>query len=604
MNSVNKKSAVVIFNDSYLNIKNKYINKIITKFINFRLKAVSNHYIVHVLREECPKADRYGLKDYCIIENVETPENRDMLTTIEQSIDAIKGWYNYADFPEHLDVGGANLGEVVRTRLSNKNFDILNNINKCEFIINSVKPEVVISITNADIIGKVVNVVCKNNEIQNEVLFRIGLKKLLNKILQKKNSAWWKQFHDFEVFISNNHFENSPNLLIDVPYVNYFKCVEPIIKKINADKSFNLIILTKKNIINDLELIDFIPHEVNIKQKINRNKYLKKYFYNVINDDNFKHIFTYHNYNYWELIKPDISHIITSDYIFYCNDINKYINIIEEFKPIATIIGSESRGDMVCGHAIICKNRNLPIFEVQHGHFTMSPVLFDPLSDIIFVGGNFYKNILNKCNVSSEKIVVSGWPKYDSLYKNSIQRTDDDGAIKILFVTQPIDTRFNLDIITTIITDINKHENLRLIVKPHPMEDDDIYSKQKNLSEQVIIESKNDNIFNYLVEADVILLISSTVGIEAAILGKPIVSLNFFDNEDRFIEEGIAIKINSPAEILPCVEKIINDDYSRTVFEINREKFLINYAVRDNIDSSEIILKTIQKYFECGQFKW
>ena len=74
-----------------------------------------------------------------------------------------------------------------------------------------------------------------------------------------------------------------------------------------------------------------------------------------------------------------------------------------------------------------------------------------PVSDRIAAAGDCDKKVYMKFGAQREQIVVTGWPKFDIYIKlkESLTEKHKNGA-DILFATQPMDTKLNLDTIEAI----------------------------------------------------------------------------------------------------------------------------------------------------------
>lgn len=97
------------------------------------------------------------------------------------------------------------------------------------------------------------------------------------------------------------------------------------------------------------------------------------------------------------------------------------------------------------------------------------------------------------------------------------------------------------------------HADWRLIIRPHPNEDRVVLG----LDEKAIYFSeKHEDIAELIAAADVVVTMTSTAGLEASLLGKPVVSpqWSIFSRESYYVEAGIAQPVYSLAEIEGALE--------------------------------------------------
>lgn len=259
-----------------------------------------------------------------------------------------------------------------------------------------------------------------------------------------------------------------------------------------------------------------------------------------------------------EILHNDMEQLLERDYIILGSNAAYFMEVLQKIKPDILIVGSEAT-TVNWGHVLLAKSKGIPILEVQHGIFThLTPVL-PPISDKCAVGGDYYKEIYLKRGAKKDQVVVTGWPKFDSLVAQS-KRDLFKNHKKVLFATQPPDLDLNLKTIETIGTCFDHLNGMYLIVKPHPAEDPKAYTKVCALFKSVVLCSNQENTTSLVAAADVLITVSSTVAIEAVLFDKPIVCLNMSNDESIYISSGVALNVTKYEDIVPAIEDVLYND--------------------------------------------
>lgn len=167
-------------------------------------------------------------------------------------------------------------------------------------------------------------------------------------------------------------------------------------------------------------------------------------------------------------------------------------------------------------------------------------------SDYIFTWGEYQYNLLKsnlkKLNNSNIKIVNSGNPRIDLISENKSLFDKDKSVITILMATnfaianqsphynliyENKDKKYENELINDYINLINKlsvfKKKVKIILRPHPSENIDFWEKVMTQHNFVSVD-RNTSLLDQLNIADFILHSGSTVGIEATILDKKVIT--------------------------------------------------------------------------------
>lgn len=177
------------------------------------------------------------------------------------------------------------------------------------------------------------------------------------------------------------------------------------------------------------------------------------------------------------------------------------------------------------------------------------------------VVSEFAKNEILKRGIDPNSIHITGQPAFDKhpwyLINTKKEKVSQELNINpnipiITFMSQPNAERE--DVFRILINSVKRFEKkeLNVIVKLHPNEDGRI---QKIIMQELgydrLVLIKNIDARELIAVSDVVITVSSTTGIEAAVMGKPLIYINATNKEDYipFSDMGIGIKCTNPTEL-------------------------------------------------------
>lgn len=180
-------------------------------------------------------------------------------------------------------------------------------------------------------------------------------------------------------------------------------------------------------------------------------------------------------------------------------------------------------------------------FELKHGKKGTKTIYGTGESTKIAVFGDSTKEFLVSMGVNSNKIVITGSPKFDPLFfknqevKNQETNKRNNNPKKVLVLTQPmVEAGFwtgkqRESFIRSIIDSTSNIDNIELIFKLHPLEHKVDYEKIVKFHRNVEV-IKNSPLDDIIQSSDLCITIFSTAGLEAMILKKPLIIINLFND--------------------------------------------------------------------------
>lgn len=243
----------------------------------------------------------------------------------------------------------------------------------------------------------------------------------------------------------------------------------------------------------------------------------------------------------------------------------------------------------------------------RHKNLLFSSFLEDRLlSDYFCVSGSLAESLKRKYLKDTRNLVMTGQPRFDNLAKADKLFDKDEicrrlgliGDRRILVwatETHSLPLEENRENVEAICAAVKSLENVGLVVKLHPAEDQDASLYKENRSCTPIIVKGSENISESLFVCDAMVTKSSTAAIEAAILDKPVIVLNLSGEPDimPYVKEGVALGVYEKKDLVPAIRQALYDEKIRENLAKQREKFVYEYAYIQDGKASERVANLI-----------
>lgn len=351
----------------------------------------------------------------------------------------------------------------------------------------------------------------------------------------------------------------------------------------------------------------------NIKSLRNRLSILWK---KLENNEDIRKILAYDGLDLFYALKPRVKSYFFNEYdsfIGAARNIEIGMRLIEDYHIDATICIDEN------GHSrflvFASRLRNIRSIGVQHGiiyrhHpsynysradlFKYKNKIDCILPDKTAVFGNHFKNLLLKCgNYRPEQIEITGQPRTDIYIENEKKysrkrlckslRIDPNKKI-IVFAPrlwkQSPESKVALN---EIVNSLRGIKDAALIIKVHHVDDNSFYHEFLSGSGYNAVVTKETDLYTLLYCSDLVISISSTVMLDALIMGKPVIQLNLLENYDFFegLEGKVFEKVTDKKDLPEAVKRVL---YNKKLFkktEKQRKKFISEYYYKVDGKSTE-----------------
>ena len=317
--------------------------------------------------------------------------------------------------------------------------------------------------------------------------------------------------------------------------------------------------------------------------------------------------FVFAGIKYWELVENRVKGIIRNDFGRCRKNIDILFKAHAKLRLKSVILRNDVK-EAEKTAVLAAKKNDIPTLVAQHG------ILAEPnghnfiFADKVAVWGERAAEWYRRFGNSREKTTVVGNIRYDEINKkgNPAIINPKTRPTVTLFTTGVSalrqsstvydDTTENL--IRDVIKAVKSLGGLDLIIKLHPNEDARIFSKLIDEKDRAITMLKNADSLKLLEETDLAVTIDSTVGLEAVIMGKPLVILNPFKRPDLlpYVEKRVAFGVYKSAELKSAIARALRDNSARETMNSARENFIKDFAYRFDGKTKERVLKLIDNF--------
>lgn len=195
----------------------------------------------------------------------------------------------------------------------------------------------------------------------------------------------------------------------------------------------------------------------------------------------------------------------------------------------------------------------------------------------VCVLSDFVQELMIKAGRSRDEVVVTGNPAFDSMakamsssvrsgYRQKRGWQDDERVVLWASGVEPMTHPFTgrkgdpglpRKVEAQLCKLATEQDKLRVVFRPHP---NDNYVPG-NLPVNVEVSSAISELNELLMAVDVVVVLASTVGLQAALMCKPLVNikLSMFAGDAPYDEMGISIGVDKLGELKPAIMKALNE---------------------------------------------
>ena len=455
--------------------------------------------------------------------------------------------------------------------------------------------------------------------IRSFFLTRYVLRKTILNIILKKSGNKKTRYKDNVLFVSK-HSHRTKEFL--EPITENLKDMK--YNRVFLDIPSNEIVLNLKVFREKLKeedswhiLLENYLAKRDIREIDRTTKKFKRMWKQLKRNNSFKNLFIYENNNLWSIVEPQLSCFFDIRLKEYIKEMVAVENVIDKIRPkVAVNFASAGFDDALIAS---CQKRKIPTVILLYGVINEITVNYDkdqvsgneikaekfliPTKTVV-CGENYKRALVNKGHYPEDSIVVTGDMRYDPIINMKFDKKEickqiglDPNKKIILFGTFDAPLMKDREILTKVVGEsVEKIKDVQLLIKPHPNETKGFYEKIVNKYKIKAVVAEG-NIFPFLYISDVLLMVNSTIGLEAAIFNKPFINMTFICNLDmwNYAKKGLALEAKEAKELPNMIKKVLYDKKTREELAKNRKKYVYDQCYKIDGNSKKRIAEVIKK---------
>ncbi|UCE90812.1 MAG: CDP-glycerol glycerophosphotransferase family protein [Methanobacteriota archaeon] len=278
---------------------------------------------------------------------------------------------------------------------------------------------------------------------------------------------------------------------------------------------------------------------------------------------------------FWRAIYPFVDEVLSRLIYHIVGRVNWSERFVKLFRPDAFVV-FEDITPLSRAMCQVLRDRGVRIVVVQHGILTNDMAgmyLLPKVGDVQAVWGEYYKEWHVKRGMPADSQVVTGFPRYDKLVRmpqidqgNLCKQFGLDPEKKMVMIAtewyQPVSARYTIEMEEEFIRlalRVLKSHDVQIVVKLHPGHQDRYHRIVSEIADQegVKVIVVRNSLWELIQLSSLVIASVSTVGVEANLLGRPVVCVVLVDQRDvsglaennlvisAFNEEGLRESVNS-----------------------------------------------------------
>lgn len=359
-------------------------------------------------------------------------------------------------------------------------------------------------------------------------------------------------------------------------------------------------------------------------------KRLHQDYQSLTNGEGLKQALKIHNLPLYDIIEPNLSLTFSRGHL---------TTVIAIFETAKRIMGIENPDAViVCGEFVVferaimaaAKLKGIPVLSVQHGVYSPYFIHYNylqqdigpsrettapycPVADKFAVYSQQDKdNFVQRGKIREEDVIVSGQPRYDILTRadkifdreKTFKKLNLDPGKKLvtwMALSQSFTPQENERNRKAVYNAVKSLKNAQLVIKLHPSEDQKATQYRKDKSfKPTIVRGWGTLTFELLNASDVVITHYCTTAIEAIILSKPVIVIDFSGTLTwvPYIECGAAIGVHREEAMAPTIEGMLYDEEARQKLAKIQRRYACESGLLQNGQASQIVADLVTQMAE------
>lgn len=227
---------------------------------------------------------------------------------------------------------------------------------------------------------------------------------------------------------------------------------------------------------------------------------------------------------------------------------------------------------------------------IQHGVVGVHTYL-PMLASKIAVWGDLVRDWFIERGVAPQQIVITGQPRFQRADPaTSATITTPELPFTVLIATQPLGASFQQALAQAVLQAAAELPNVRFVIRPHPDEPSEWYTSLVAAAQAQNIVLERGDLAAALRRAAVVVVHSSTVGLEGLLLQKPLLVFNPFawPEEVPYVSAGAAQDVRSGAALTAQIALLYNDSQAYRHAVQQADRFVQGYICFDAEQSESL----------------
>jgi UDP-N-acetylglucosamine 2-epimerase len=252
--------------------------------------------------------------------------------------------------------------------------------------------------------------------------------------------------------------------------------------------------------------------------------------------------------------------------------------IVDEFRPHVLVVIPDSLNLGIAAVSVARKN-GVPSITTLAGQISDHPQYGNLFADMIAVNNDEARRIFVKRGIEPHRITVTGMAHLDQTFRYAKGLPIRAGSPfkLILFATENLPIATTIKMLEPVIQFVSSNSQMKLVIRPHPREIPGVYkdfiAKLRNAN--VLLDTATP-LLELLSKADICVTGSSNVAVDAMILNRPVVCLNFGGISDKlgYVRSGAALGVTQVEQTGSVLRKALFDHRTRDRLTERRAVFL------------------------------
>lgn len=562
----------------------------------------------------------------------------------KKALSFARTWHSFdAHIKELVTYKNINLGELVEWECTYFIAGVMKYIEMINCILEKEQPDKIIVVDDNPEVNSIVEAEDENLATKTAIVvgkqrnIPVSIIKAPSPIRQSGKSLKSKMFHlIIPIFIKTLNFIHGSKFYKKTTKRNTILMaigwghIGSVVKELKKNGVNEIIMFGKNTNISWGSIKEKVIHkclkDYKIKMEDNYGE-LKQRWNELDNNQKFKESMVYQGIPIWGLVKERLEHLF----------LNRFPELIKDIEIFEYMLDKENVDMIVVAFGVtefdktlvsVGNQKGVPSLVVQHG-ISGHPIGFLPLSaSKIAVWGRITRDWLVGGGVDANRIVITGSPRFDRYLqrdKNFVKEKEkicrelhlDSQKKIIVFATQIAGGKIGFanlhlshkegkDLLFAMANLMKRYPDKQLVIKLRAAEEEEITQKIVNESNLDNIKiTLNTNIYELVSACDILITPWSTVGLEAMILDKPVITMDLTGRvvphhayKKLYVESGAAICVYTEKDLIPAIRDALYNEEVRKKLAEERRKFVYEYVYKQDGEASKRVADLIMQVIE------